>query len=273
MSAAFDSATGVRLVGGDESGRWRFAGAISDGWDIGGVANGGYVLAIAARAMAEAVGRPPLSVTAHYLAPGRPGPVDIDVEAVRIGGRMATLSAALLQDREVIRVLGTFGAWPDDSVLMTIPPPSDLPAFDSGLLAERRAVPAVTPSGLPERLDVRLRPGDEGFATGEVTGRAEVAGWFAFADQRPDDRIDAYGVLLAVDAFFPPIFNSGLIAPSWVPTLELTVHVRAQPAPGPLAGRFRSDVVGGGLLGEDGELWDRDGRLVAQSRQLALMPR
>ena len=36
-------------------------------------ANGGYVMAVGARAMSAALGRPPLSVTAHYLNPGPVG--------------------------------------------------------------------------------------------------------------------------------------------------------------------------------------------------------
>ena len=52
----------------------RFAGEVHDGWDIAGNANGGYLLAIAGRAMRDASGRPdPVSVTAHYLRPGTPG--------------------------------------------------------------------------------------------------------------------------------------------------------------------------------------------------------
>jgi hypothetical protein len=121
-------------------------------------------------------------------------------------------------------------------------------------------------------VEMRIRPGDEGFAVERPTGRAELAGWFALAGQAPGDAIDAIGLLLAADAFFPPVFNAG-ITPGWVPTLELTVHIRAVPAPGPVAARFHSDVIAGGLLNEDGELWDSTGTLVAQSRQLALMPR
>ena len=89
------------------------------------------------------------------------------------------------------------------------------------------------------------------------------------ADEQP---IDAFGLLLASDAFAPAVFNTTLPV-AWVPTLELTVHVRGVPAPGPLACVFRSRFVHGGLLEEDGELWDAAGRLVGLSRQLALAPR
>jgi len=34
---------------------------------------------------------------------------------------------------------------------------------------------------------------------------------------------------------------------------------------------FRTRVVHEGFLEEDGEIWSRDGRLLAQSRQLAIL--
>ena len=55
--------------------------------------------------------------------------------------------------------------------------------------------------------------------------------------------------------------------------MELTAHVRARPAPGWLACSFATRFVTGGFLEADGEVWDATGRLVAQSRQLALVPR
>ena len=96
-----------------------------------------------------------------------------------------------------------------------------------------------------------------------------MSGWFDFADGQT---IDEYGLILASDSFPPAVFNSGLPV-SWVPTVELTVHLRGLPVPGPLAVVFRTRFVSGGVLEEDGEVWDSAGNLVAQSRQLALTPR
>jgi hypothetical protein len=55
-------------------------------------------------------------------------------------------------------------------------------------------------------------------------------------------------------------------------TVELTVHVRGRPAPGWLACRVTTRFVIDGSHEEDFEIWDSAGRLVAQSRQLALLP-
>jgi hypothetical protein len=50
---------------------WR--AAIAPGWDIASNANGGHLLAIVARALRKALGRPdPVAVSAQYLRPGRP---------------------------------------------------------------------------------------------------------------------------------------------------------------------------------------------------------
>ena len=95
------------------------------------------------------------------------------------------------------------------------------------------------------------------------------AGWFRLRDSEP---IDTLGLLLAVDAFPPTAFNARLPV-AWTPTIELTAHVRARPAPGWLRCVFTTRFVTGGFLEEDGELWDASGHLVAQSRQLALVPR
>jgi hypothetical protein len=250
-----------------------FAAEVQPGWDIGGNANGGYLMAIAGRAMAEAVGRPPVTLTAHYLRPASTtGPCEVAVTTVRTGRRFATATGSLAmvvdgERRELIRLLGTFGEPMPGGPQYIAEAPVDIPAYEDCQLppgATEGPKPAMT-----ERLASRIYPGDEGFRTGQPSGEAQIRGWFAFADEEP---IDAIALLLAADAFPPPVFNTELPV-GWVPTVELTVHVRGVPAPGPLRCRFRSRFVHDGLLDEDGEIWDSTGVLVAQSRQLALMPR
>ena len=70
------------------------------------------------------------------------------------------------------------------------------------------------------------------------------------------------------DAFPPPAFSVyGLLG--WVPTLELTVQLRARPAPGPVQARLYTRHITNGVVEEDGEYWDSEGQLVAISRQTA----
>ena len=120
--------------------------------------------------------------------------------------------------------------------------------------------------GLPilQRLDIRLHP-DE--AVPGAAGRAQVSGWIRFADGRAADPL---ACLLMADAFPPAVFGLlGMVG--WVPTIELTVHLRARPVPGWLLGRFWAEDLRDGRVIENGALWDSSGQLVAQSRQLALV--
>jgi hypothetical protein len=55
----------------------------------------------------------------------------------------------------------------------------------------------------------------------------------------------------------------------WVPTLEMTVYVRALPAPGPVRVLERAHLIEAERVDETCWVWDATGRLVAQSTQLA----
>ncbi len=250
-----------------------WAATIHDGWDILGNANGGYVAAIAARAFCEAVGRPdPISVTTHYLAPGRPGSVELEVRIVKEGRRFTTGGVTMrsADGTPVVEVLmnaGDLAATTDepDHLVDAAPPP--LPPFEG--LAPRGEHPVDGSPSLFRRLDVRIHPDDAGFGEGRPSGNALVRSWFALADAEP---IDAIGLVFAADAMPPTVFNAALPL-GWVPTVEMTTQVRRRPAPGPLRCEFTTRFITGGFLEEDGVLWDSGGALVAQSRQLALVPR
>lgn len=242
---------------------------IRPGWDVGGNANGGYLLSIVVRALREAAGRPDaVTVTGHFLSPGHPGAANVTTEVVKRGRTFTTATGALhAGGKRLVQVLGTFGGLsrPSGPERVDSAPP-DLPPPDECI----EVVPTETfPPPFMGRVDLRLHPDDAGFATGAPSGEPRVRGWFRLRDGEP---IDTIGLVLAVDAFPPTAFNARLPV-AWTPTVELTAHVRARPAPGWLRCAFTTRFVTGGFLEEDGEIWDHTGRLVAQSRQLALIPR
>ena len=78
---------------------------------------------------------------------------------------------------------------------------------------------------------------------------------------------DPTSLLFAVDAYPPATFD--IEFSGWVPTLEMTVYVRALPAPGPLRVLQRAQLIDGQRVDEPCTIWDQNGRLVAQSTQLA----
>ena len=89
---------------------------------------------------------------------------------------------------------------------------------------------------------------------------------------RGDDDMTPELIALYTDAWWPAPFSvMETFTPA--PTLELTIHFRDRPEPGDATAlvRFRAEASIGGIFDEQGEVWDRNGRLLAQSRQLALL--
>ncbi|MFG2311855.1 thioesterase family protein [Streptomyces sp. NPDC048566] len=245
---------------------------LSAGWTIITAVNGGYLLAVLGRALAHALPHSdPFTVSAHYLTASQPGPATVRTDVVRTGRTLSTGQASLFQydeqGREVerIRVLASYGdldALPDD-VRTTARPPV-LPPMDQCFGPQDAPAPIPGSSAITDRLFLKLDPATLGWALGAPSGKGEMRSWFGLADGRDADPLS---LLLAVDALPPTAFEIGLSG--WVPTVELTVHVRCRPAPGPLRVSITTRNLAGGFLEEDAEVWDSADRLVAQSRQLA----
>ena len=234
---------------------------ITERWNIMTVPNGGYLLAVAANALRAQLEHPdPFSVTGHFLKPVVPGPARIEVETLKTGKAVSFGCARLLQDDvECLRATGAFGALdqrsgPDHQTRTPprMPPPDD-------------CLSAKMPLALLDQVSVALTPASAAWFRGQRDADCELLGWAGFqADRAPD----ALSLLLFADSFPPPIFRkTGPVG--WVPTLEMTVQVRAHPVPGPLQCRFSTHSVTRGYAEEDGEIWDAQGNLVALSRQLA----
>jgi acyl-CoA thioesterase len=146
--------------------------------------------------------------------------------------------------------------------------PPDLPPPDEcEALASRDEVPAFT---LADRLEFRYVE-LPGWRLGRPAGQLEDEFYMRFAPG--EDGVlrepDTLALAAMVDMATPPVIDLGEAGST---TIELSVHVRAIPAPGWLACRASTRHVIDGFHDEDFEIWDSTGQLVAQSRQLALLP-
>lgn len=255
-----------------------YDGHLDGGWRIGAAINGGFLLAAAANALRDTFSDEahpdPITISAYYLSAATHGPASLTTEVVRRGRTMSTGTVSLAQDVdgepvERVRALATYGdltALPGDVHTTAVEP--DLPDVEQCIGSDLAPEDFRSSAPLLDRFDLRLDPATVGWAVGKPTGQGLIQGWLRMADGREPD---ALSLLLALDALPPVTFDLGMFG--WTPTLELSVHLRARPAPGWLAVTHRTRNFAGGLLEEDAEVWDSTGRLVAQSRQLARAPR
>ena len=258
----FDAETAVAPAG---EGRWTTR--LSAGWNIGDTSNGGYALTPVLRAMRTLVPQPdPISVTTHFLRPAR-GDTDAEVTAslIRSGRTVSTMGGALWQQgTQRLAVMAAFsdlaagaGAGPE---IAEAPPP--MPAVEDcvhrGSLEQGVDLPILS------RVNVYVHP-DHAPAGGR--DRALLDGWIRLADGTPPSTLSLPFFADALPPSLYPMF--GFIG--WVPTIELTVHVRRVPAPGWLQVRHESHDLHGGRMIESGSLWDSTGALVACSRQIGLL--
>jgi acyl-CoA thioesterase len=246
-------------------GRWR--AHVPAHWLVGRGPNGGFLAAVAARAAEAAAGRPLRSLTLHFLAAPRVGPIGIAAALEREGRRYTAASLRILQDGEPVTLaLATLGELPEDGIGWDAAamPPARPPAESEPV--------ALGDAGLPEfarNYDMRWALGGRPGSGGQLP---ETGGWLRAAEPRT---LDAPLVAAMTDAWLPVAFVAlGRVVAA--PTLDLTIHIRAAlPAAGMrpddhVLGRFSSRLSVGGVWEEDGELWTPGGQLVAQSRQLAL---
>jgi acyl-CoA thioesterase len=264
VSSRFDRDTAVQ-VAGDGAYDVRF----DPGWWVARGPNGGYVAAIALRALQHAVGDPQRaarSLALHYLAPPAEGPARMETRVERAGRSLTSVSGRLVQGGRLLALaLAAFSRPREslsfaDAVAPEASPPERCPALE-------RRIP------IHARYEQRWAIGTPPFAGGS---RALAGGWIRLAEQ--PRVVDAPLLAAYADAWPPAVFSRlDAMLPAGIPTVDLTVHFRA---PLPPAGAcdddfvlavFRSRVAREGFLEEDGEIWSRQGELLAQSRQLALV--
>ena len=274
----FDEATAVRQAG---PGRYqvrpdeRFA-LVAPGGATPPAVNGGVMVATLLRAVLDTSPHPyPVATSAHFLRVPLLEPGEVEVTWLKQGRTAATARATLVQDSQIVLdVTVTTGSLPADPLangdLTWTGEPPELPPIEEcvNLGPWRGTVGADGTAGYAAQVDLRMDPATTGWRRGEPSGIPEMRGYFGLREHRDPD---AYLLAVAVDALPPVVF--GLGAAGWAPTVELTWHMRAVPAPGPLRVAARCRHVSGGWFDEEAEVWDGAGRLVAQGRQLARVGR
>lgn len=261
----FDADTAVSEIDTDH-----YAATVSERWSLlAGHANGGYALGICVSALQRSSAYPdPLVLSANYLRRVEPGPAELRVEQIRVGRRLWVGQTSLVQDgKEKVRVIANFAdlaaAGGRTDVRNAAPA---LPPVDECIAITQEGMPAVFQLG--HRLEYR-HPTLPGWRTGSPGGRLSEEFWMRFAPEPDERHADTRALCSLVDMATPPVMDLGEFNST---TIELTVHVRGVPAPGWLACRVSTRHVVDGYHEEDFEIWDSAGQLVAQSRQLALLP-
>ena len=244
-------------------------GAVIDGrWDTRQGPNGGFMLALTTRAISQVLPFPdPLVVSGFYLRPGSTGPGEIRTEVIRTGRTTGFGQASLCQDgKEVLRASAAFtdlaAAAARGGLSFAGGQPPDQPPPERCQVLRRQMSPPIT---LVDRIDYRAAELPSWVSGAPPSGNPVNEGWMRFADGREPDLL---ALALFVDAAAPAALEIGVRATT---TVEMTVHLRARPAPGWIAYRTLTRYLADGYHEEDAELWDSAGRLVAQSRQLALV--
>lgn len=247
-----------------EHGRHVVGAVVHPGYDVFTIPHGGYLAALAGNAVLAATEQPDIfTVTTHFLRKAAEGPLRFEVDLVGGSRRFTTVHARATQDGEpVLAVMASVG----DRSSMTGPSwrrAEPWVADDDGLAPAAGSEQAAFPApNVAARFGLRPDTRSFTFAAGEVSGDATLR---ARLDVEAPDQLAA---IVACDVTPPAVWNV-LGREGWVPTIELTAHVRARPAPGPLSVVATTDHVTDGFLDEDALVHDSTGTLIVQSRQLA----
>lgn len=254
-----------------------FDGELNEHWTIGPKVHGGAMLALCANAAraairagggTEAQGHETIAVSGSFLWAPDPGPLRVVTTIRKRGRRVSLVDVELTQgDRSAVRAVMTL-ADPERDVapllsvnpvvpLMTPDPPPGLDSIGPGH-------PMADIVHLAHGCDIR--PSLTTMAPRADGGPPVIEYWV-----RPrDGGTDVLFALLCGDVSAPVTF--GVNRFGWAPTVQLTAYLRARPADGWLRVMCTTMQIGQEWFDEDHVVVDREGRIIVQSRQLAMVP-
>ena len=246
-----------------------YSGELNEHWTIGPKVHGGAMLALCANAarLEHAGEVEPITVSASFLWAPDPGQMQVVTTVRKRGRRVSLIDVELNQGhRTAVRAVITLGE-----------PERDV----APLLSVNPVVPLMTPEPPPglEQIGPGHRMADVHIAHGcdirpslTTMGPRSDGGppvteyWVRPRDTAPD----VLFALLCGDVSAPVTFAVNRFG--WAPTVQLTAYLRARPADGWLRVICTTTQIGQEWFDEDHVVVDCEGRIVVQSRQLAMVP-
>ena len=242
-----------------------FQGYIPEEWSQGRACFGGILLAIAARACDACAqeDRSLRAVNVTYVAPAGAGPIQVEVEKVRVGGSVTHFGCRILQEGKTVTMF-TFAYGKTREGCLSIPPIAMPFTGPPGEGKELPFLPPLTPQ-FTQHLEYRWVLNSTPFSGAED---AHVQGWI-----RPaiPVAVDGAQILALLDAYPPPVWSKAkkvFMASSLSSHFQIRDIPSAKENPHPW---FFYDgpasVVGDGYSDVQARLWHEDGTLVAVGMQ------
>ncbi|ORA16785.1 thioesterase family protein [Mycobacterium asiaticum] len=274
----FSSAMALRPVDADDACHV-FDGELNEHWTIGPKVHGGVMVALCANAARTAHGGDalqPVAVSANFLSAPDPGAMRLVTTLRKRGRRISVVDVELMQgERTAVHAVVTLGE-----------PEHHLPGETAPLLSANPVVDLMAPQP-PDDL-APIGPGHPlaglvhlgaGCDIRPVLSSLPVAGK-PLPDGRPpviqmwarprDLAPDALFALMCGDLSAPVTF--AVDRTGWAPTVQLTALLRSLPVDGWLRIIATCIEIGHDWFDEDHIVVDELGRLVVQTRQLAMVP-
>jgi hypothetical protein len=258
-----------------------FEGNLNGHWTIGPKIHGGVMLALCAKAAREAYAQTggqersdsgigtafePVAVSADFLSAPDPGSVQLVTTVRKRGRRIGLVDVELDQgERTSVRAVVTLGepehlaepllsANPVTALMAPEPPPGVEPIGPGH--------PAAAINNLARGCDIRPML-DESYTE---AGAPVFKIWV-----RPKDgSVDVLFALMCGDISVPACY--AVNRRGWAPTVQLTAYLRGLPADGWLRVVCTTAQIGQDWFDEDHTVVDSTGRIIVQTRQLALVP-
>lgn len=282
-STSFADAMRLTPVSSDETVAI-FDGELNEHWTIGPKVHGGAMLALCAKAARLALGEDsggqersdpgnhsgvePIAVSGSFLWAPDPGPLRVAATIRKRGRRVSLVDVELNQgERTAVRATITL-ADPEHDV--------------APLLSVNPVIPLMTPDPPPglepigpghQMADIvhlahgcDIRPSLTTMAPRADGGPPMIEYWVRPKHGSPD----VLFALLCGDVSAPVTF--GVNRFGWAPTVQLTAYIRGLPADGWLRVMCTTMQIGQDWFDEDHVVVDCEGRIIVQSRQLAMVP-